>query len=295
MTREPTILLGVGATKAGTTWLFNHLSGHADCHLRTIKELHYFDTLENGGFRHQLKVQRTFAAKLAQRALTVTGPQALPLAQKRRDVAEWIAILAAKVENLPAYLGYLKDGCGARPVVADITPAYALLPVDRLRRMAGMAGDVRFVYLMRDPVARLWSHVRMMAERASKSADAVPDAAFAVLERILDGETSGATERGDYIGALTRLRAAVDPRKLLVMFQEDMLSAPGLGRLSAFLGIRTGEADFGKRVHEGRALAMTDAQTRRAQVLLKPQYDFVAQQFPALPEAWRRNMDEGLQ
>ena len=135
----------------------------------------------------------------------------------------------------------------------------------------------------------------MMAQRASKTADAVPEAAFAVLEQILDGETSGATDRGDYIGALTRLRAAVDPRKLLVMFQEDMLSAPGLARLSEFLGIRTGEADFGKRVHAGQVLAMTDAQTQRARALLKPQYDFVAHQFPVLPEAWRRNMGEGLQ
>ncbi|MDZ4094019.1 MAG: sulfotransferase [Paracoccaceae bacterium] len=290
--QEPTILLGVGATKAGTSWLFDHLAGHPDCHLRSLKELHYFDTLEHGNFAGRLKVHRALAAQLAARAGAASGQAVSRVAARRADVADWMAVLAQRVENLSAYLAYLTHGRGARHLVADITPSYALLPVARLRAMAGMAADVRFVYLLRDPVARLWSQVRMLAARASASADLVPEAAFALLDRILDGATSGATERGDYVGAVTRLRAAVNPARLLVMFHEDMLSPAGLARLSAFLGIRTAAADFGKRVHAGPVLAMSDTQIARARVLLRPQYDFVASQFPVLPAEWRRNMGE---
>ncbi len=292
MTHAPTLLLCVGATKAGTTWLYEHLSAHPQCHLRAIKELHYFDTLENCGFTRQLKVQRAFAARLQKRLGVVQGEQAERVAQKLRDVKEWIGVLAARVEDVPAYLSYLSGGRGARPVVADITPAYALLPEDRLRQMAGMAPDVRVLYVMRDPVSRLWSHVRMLASRAAEGADRVPDRAFALLDRILAGETSGATERGDYIAALTKLWAAVDPKRLLVMFQEEMLTGAGLARLCAFLGIAPATADFGSRVHAGPALALSDSQRNRARALLRPQYEFVARHYPDLPGAWRRNMGE---
>lgn len=291
MTADPTILLCVGATKSGTTWLYDHLAAHPDCHLRAIKELHYFDTLANGTFDRQIKVQSAFEAKLRARLALAKSP-AVTMA-KHADVTQWLAVLRQRALNLADYLAYLTGGRGDRRLVADITPAYALLPEETLRRMAGMASDVRVLYLMRDPVSRLWSHVRMIARRAVQSADAVPDAAFALLDRILDGETTGAVDRGDYISALTKLRAAVDPTRLKVMFQEEMLTGAGLAALCAFLGIRTMPADFGKRVHAGVDLAMREDQKARARALLRPQYDFVARHYPDLPANWRKNMGEG--
>jgi hypothetical protein len=285
-------MLCVGATKSGTTWLYDHLAGHPDCHLRAIKELHYFDTLANGGFDRQIKVQSAFEAKLRNRLAVAKSP-VITMA-KHADVTEWLAILRQRALNMRDYLAYLSGGRGDKSLVADITPSYVLLPTETLRQMATMASDVRVVYLMRDPVARLWSHIRMVARRAVKSADALPDAAFALLDRILDGETTGATERGDYIGALTRLRDAVAPSRLKVMFQEEMLTGAGLASLSAFLGIRTIPADFGKRVHAGVDLAMRDDQKARTRALLRPQYDFVARHYPDLPANWRKNMGEGL-
>lgn len=292
MAQDPTILICVGATKAGTTWLYDHLAGHPDCHLRAIKELHYFDTLENGAFSRQIKVQNAFAEKLSKRLLKLEGAAAERAAQKRLDVAEWLAVLSQRVENVADYLAYLTNGRGPRQLVADITPSYALLPEARLHSMAAMAPDVRFLYLLRDPVARLWSHVRMLAARASRSADGVAEAAFRLLDRILDGQTSGATERGDYVGALTRLRTAVDPAKLQVMFQEDMVSVAGLEKLCQFLGIRPHPADFGLRVHAGPVLSMSDTQYARARALLRPQYEFVARHYPDIPASWRKNMGE---
>ena len=41
---DPVLLFGIGATKAGTSWLHRYLAGHPDCALRSIKELHFFDT-----------------------------------------------------------------------------------------------------------------------------------------------------------------------------------------------------------------------------------------------------------
>ncbi|QYK39884.1 MAG: sulfotransferase [Paracoccaceae bacterium] len=285
---EPTILLGVGATKAGTTWLWDHLAAHPDCHARAIKELHYFDTLENNTFGRQIKLQEARAEKLA---ASGRGDAALQ-AQRRADVAEWIAVLRRRVEDIPAYLAYLFGGARAgRRLVMDVTPAYASLPEQRLRQMAGMAADVRVLYLMRDPVSRFWSHVRMIAERMTKVAAEVPDAARALLDAILDGRPSAAVDRGDYAGALARLDAAVAPGRFLAMFQEDLMTAPGYARLCTFLGIRQGNPDFGRRVFASAPVEMTDAQRARLRALLAPQYAAVARRH-TLPAAWRQNMDE---
>jgi hypothetical protein len=98
-------------------------------------------------------------------------------------------------------------------------------------------------------------------------------------------------DRGDYAEAMLRLSSAVQPAQLLVQFMEDLISAPGVAQLCEFLGIRPHPGPVERRVHEGVPLGLDAARRARARVLLAPQYEFVAQLFPALPEAWRRNMD----
>lgn len=293
MTTEPTILFCVGATKAGTTWLYDHLAGHPDCHLRAIKELHYFDSVESGSFKRQLQLHRTYADTLRKRLVKAEGKSLKRATQKLQDVMAWHDVLVQKSENIAGYLSYLTQGREGRVLVGDITPSYATLPAGRLAQMAALAPGVRFVYLMRDPVSRLWSHIKMVARRAANAADAVPEACYALLEQVLDGARSGMTDRGDYAGAIARLNAAVEPSRLRVMFMEEMMTPAGMERLSAFLGIRPVEADFSRRVHAGPVLAMSDDQMRRARALLRPQYEFVARHYPELPENWRRNMGEG--
>jgi hypothetical protein len=294
VTKAPTILFCVGATKAGTSWLYDFLAGHPGAHLRAIKELHYFDTLESGGFRRQIVVQDRFAARIRGRISAVEGEALARATQKLQDVLDWQAVLALESEDTARYLAYLTGGQISQSLVADITPAYALLPHDRLHAMARLSPDVRFVYLMRDPVARLWSHVRMIVRRAGEVSERLAAACAAILDKALAGQEAGITERGDYAAALTRLNAAVAPEKLLVMCMETMLTPAGLARLCQFLGLEAREADFDAPTHVSPALAMTLDQKHRAAAYLRPQYDFVARHYPDLPANWRKNMGEAL-
>ena len=290
MTQEPTVLFCVGATKAGTSWFYHHLAQHPDCHLRTIKELHYFDMLETGKFARYQKMLAAQDAGLA--AMAAKRGHKADLDVRHQDLADWLAVVDRQREDIPAYLAYLNAGRMGRAVVADITPAYALLPETRLRRMASIASDVRFVYLLRDPVARLWSQARMLALRAVTDAADFPAKAIEQMSKILDDIANGKKDREDYVGALTRLSAAVPPQKLMVMFQDEMMTPPGLARLSGFLGISTRPANFARRVLEGAPLALAADLHERARAVLRPQYDFVARQFPNLPESWHQNMCE---
>ncbi|MEZ5754727.1 MAG: sulfotransferase [Paracoccaceae bacterium] len=290
MTGTPTVLFCVGATKAGTSWLYRHLHRHPDCHLRSIKELHYFDMLESGTQRRFRKLLRERIARL--RAAIADGNPRPSLERQLRDALDWKAVIGAEGENLDAYLGYLSEGRGARPLVADITPAYALLPETRLHRMAEVAPRTRFLYLLRDPVARLWSQARMLAARRMGDIAEFPALAARMMDSMLEAIRSGLRDREDYIGAISRLRAAVAPDRLLIQFQDDMMTVPGLSRLQAFLGISDIAGDFENRVHEGTPLALPDDLRARARAVLAPQYQFVARHFPDLPGSWRQNMTE---
>ena len=44
-----THLVGIGAQKAGTTWLARYLEHHPEAYVSPIKELHYFDAPRSPG------------------------------------------------------------------------------------------------------------------------------------------------------------------------------------------------------------------------------------------------------
>lgn len=277
------VFLCVGAAKAGTSWLHRQLSAHPECHFRTIKELHYFDAVENGKLAGELAKHRDQQKALLQRfTASGTAPgqaQALRLA----DRAAWMDVLEQGADT-GAYLDYLQDAAEAR-VVGEMTPAYALLPQARLAAMAEMAPDVRFLYLLRDPVERLWSHVRMIAARRDPKGHLHERRCARILKRVFSGEESQIVARADYAGALARLGAAVAPARLLVEVFEDVVHGDGLARICDFLGIARLAPDP-VPVHEGQTMAMTQEQRRAARDWLAPQYDAAQSALGRMPEGW---------
>lgn len=287
MTGAPSLLFCVGATKAGTSWLHDYLARHPDCHLRQVKELHYFDRLDLGANWARGDLQRRIARKEAALAAAGAG-DAIALAAELADLEAALRLLSGP-EDEAAYLGYLTEGRGVRQLVADMTPAYSLLSVARLRQMAGLLPEVRFLYVLRDPLARLWSHVRMIARRRG---GASPARAAGILGAVLAGREPAIALRSDYRGALARLDAAVDPGRLMVAFYEELLTAPGIAALCRFLGIAGRPADLGRRVHAGAALALPAAECAAALAWLRPQYDYVERRLGRLPDAWHRALTE---
>ncbi len=290
MNREPTFLFCVGATKAGTSWLYEHLYAHPECRFRTIKELHYFTMTETVHFDNALARGQAEIASLKDQAGDGWA------ARRLADLRAWQKVLRLRKVDLDAYRGFLTEGATDKRLVGDVTPAYALMPEARLRGLSAVGADVRVVYLMRDPLARLWSHVRMIAAR-SGAAD-FGAACTVQLSRILSGDLAGEGQgivaRGDYKAILPKLARAFDPAKLFVQFYEELLSLPGVARLSAFLGLTPAAAALDRKVHAGKSLAFPAALKAQALAFLRPQYDYVASQYGGLPAQWQANMEEGF-
>lgn len=268
----PRILFGVGATKAGTSWLYDWLSGHPDCHLRALKEVHYFNTLEAKSEAVRLRDLLDERAALEARGGSTRRIEA---------ISDCIALFRGSGH----YLDYVMRGRRRQSVVGDVTPAYGLLPVSRLRDMRDL-GTTRFLYILRDPVARLWSHVRMIARRRDPAGTATSDRAGRILRRTFDGQEDHITVRGDYRGAVTRLTEAIPAPQRLFVFFEDLFSGRATDEICRFLGIAP-HPPLQAVVHAGPPLAMTDDQRSAARDFLNDQYSFVEQAMGRLPEAWR--------
>ena len=290
MADAPTILLGVGATKSGTSWLYRYLADHPECHFRTIKELHYFDALERGTIDRQID-DRT-RERDAIRARMASGKAGDAAAERLADREDWLSVLGAGREDADAYLSYLDRGGDGRRVVGEITPSYALLSEDRLRAMAGLGGrDVRMVYLLRDPIERLWSHVRMIAGRRSDDGTVTQKRCDRILKRTLAGEEGEISARGDYRAALTKLSRAIDPARLLVLVFEELVTGDAVARLCAFLGIASRRPDLAP-VHAGQPMRMASDQRRAARAWLVEQYDFVPEALGYRPASWAYDLPE---
>ena len=274
------MLFGLGAPKSGTSWLNGYLAGHPEVFVPPMKELHFFNSVD-GNLSGRLRRLEEKRVKLEERVARHGKGQ--------MDLSDLEAVRALTEDGSDAaYLAYMQDGAQGRKVMADLTPAYGLLSLERLRRMQKMANS-RFIYLMRDPVARLWSNIRMNAVRMVQKGEASDLAATCkgLLNKVLGGKSPALQQRCDYQGTLSRI-AALDPARVLIAFYEDLFTSETVTRICDFLEIALRPADFGTRINAGQAVVLADADRARAAAYLKPQYAAVQAHMGRLPAQWKQ-------
>jgi len=259
-----------------------------------VKEAHYFDTFEAEAQEKQIAA---FQQRLIEMRATHAAAKADDIKWKVRNMDRrigemegLIAVLGDNRRDDLAYTSWLMQGAENAKLVADMTPAYASLPQYRLNRMLRMSPTTKFVYLLRDPIDRLWSHARMQAKRFQQSGEDYAQKANNILWRVVNkGAETHITERGDYPAIVDKLRRIVPPGQLLVQFMEDLFTPGGLQKMCDFLGIPYRDADD-TRVHAGDAVTMRDELRPKVAAFLQDQYDWVATHVGPLPTHWQNNL-----
>ncbi|MBO6790183.1 MAG: sulfotransferase [Dinoroseobacter sp.] len=284
---DVTLLFGIGATKAGTSWLQFFLERHPQVHLWVHKELHYFDTLDEKNLMWQM--DQLCEKRMGLRLKMKEAPDQETRKRLRFEVGEidrWLGVLARDKEAPGAYLSFLKKGRAGKPVVGDITPAYALLSEERLQMMYRLNPATKFVYLLRDPISRLWSNVRMMAGWGGGSENEISDRANRIFDRWSKGKEEALGARCDYAGPLSRLTKVVPEADRFIGFYETLFSKETVDTLCRFIGIDGMEAPLERRVHVSARIEMDAGRRAIAAERLAPQYDYVQTMFGRMPERW---------
>ena len=297
MSDKPTFFFGVGAQKAGTTWLHRYLSKHPDVHFRSIKELRYFGPETHAQFKRQAKRLRE---KMNQKGgRKIAASEAEHLVKRNRmttDCAEFLELIASNEIDVANYREYLLKGRGNLQLVGEITPNYALLSQEKLKQIASVGDDVRIIYLIRDQVARLWSNIRMIHNRNKPSN--LADLCTNGLKHILAGEISKSEgrmfARSDYTMTIANMRQVFAPSKFKVLFFETLMRDEGAAEVTDFLGISRRNGDYAE-VNVGEKVSYPEVLRGPALKFLRSQYEYVAENFPDLPAVWQKNLMESQQ
>jgi hypothetical protein len=221
-------LLGVGAQKAGTTWLWRQLSKHPLYRNLGKKELHYWDKLL------RLDSKNLRDEELIHSFMTDESVEFVTSRNRHRyfdPIQRAQAVSHGKHQT--------------QPMVADITPAYAGLPrgVFRLIREELESRDVdyRVIYFMRDPVARIVSAFKMGKRRRKQTPLQVLQ--NAVWNRTLDeelirfGRSWGCQYRTRYEITVANLRVVFPADRLFFGFTESISDPQQIADLSEFLDL----------------------------------------------------------
>jgi hypothetical protein len=235
-TRVGTFLLGVGCQKGGTAWLHRYLEASPQVDPGFRKEYHVWDGLDlpSGRLARERVMQQARRAATALEAGEPAHAEALLRASFYADADVYFDYFASLLR--PAEIR----------LTADITPGYAGLSVDRLagirdgfehRRVRPVA-----VYLMRDPVERIWSAARMDLRRQG-----YPEPAADRVLRMHTREMYAARTR--YDETMARLERVFPRDSIFYGFYEGLFDRDTLRGLCSFLGIDFHEPDFERQVN----------------------------------------------
>lgn len=183
--------VGIGAQKAGTTWLYEMLRLHPDIAFPAGKEVHFWDHHYGRG-------------------------------------NAWYRSLFERSES-----GNRKTG--------EITPAYAILPEERIRECREHFPDVKLIYLIRNPIERAWSSAKMALKRAEMEIHEASDQWF-----IDHFRSRGSMLRGDYELCLRNWLGSYPANQMLVCLHDELRTGPEklLRRCLQHVGVSPDDYDW---------------------------------------------------
>ncbi|MFT7391571.1 MAG: hypothetical protein ACI9ZH_001801 [Paracoccaceae bacterium] len=240
--------LCIGAQKAGTTWLWEALRRHPGVFTPPVKELHHYDHRHTPANRAWTGLHLRRAVR---RALRWHVNHAAPF---DRAWIDYLIDLADRDPFTPAWYARAFARAPAGAVRVDITPEYAGLPPEGVAEVLADNPDVKVLHILRDPVERALSQLRMGFAGAKLAApdDAAWRAALAGADL---------AERSDYARHIA-VWDEVAPGRVRRLSFDDLTGDPArfLGRVERFAGLDPGPrpAGLGAAVHASAHMSAPD-------------------------------------
>lgn len=271
MDERPTFVLGLGCMKGGTTWLHDHLARSPACAAGYRKEYHVLDSVD--------------VPELAwmRGRILLRAREQLEAMEAGREADASFLHQAGMIADPGLYAGYfgslLAAHEGAR-FTLDLTPNYGLLGAERLvwvrEQFAAIGIRTVGLLLLRDPVERIWSQIRMQQRR--RPGHHVGESSDLVLERF---EQPQYAERTRYEHTLAALDASTGREDQYVGFYERLFDEAELARVCAVIGIDPHRADLETRRNASPKSSELPEETQRVVAQhFAGTYRAVAERFP---------------
>jgi hypothetical protein len=294
--RDATLFIGLGAARSGTTWLASRLDEHPEILFSPIKEMHWFDIDRRREWFERMVIARRSAEVAARRR---RGE-----AMGAREAAHLHRLsLRSDADYMHFFLSRLRPEHRA---FGEISPSYALSGPKMIARMYALHTHVRFLFVMRNPADRLWSHLKMRDVRLRQREARVrghsrpTGPAGDPPERMPSFDLPGMGKvraAGDYRRTLTTAWGVAPRDHVFTCFYEDLTSPERcdevVGALCELLGVAPSNmsARLVDRANPTDGIA-PEGDLRRDLVQSQAEvYRWAAAELPALPPSWERDLD----
>ena len=157
------------------------------------------------------------------------------------------------------------------------------MPARGVRHAMSINPNLRVLIIVRDPIDRIWSHMRMHVKTGHLKFN---------LEQALNGELSMGPYMGytNYKDSITRWQSMCGQGRLKVLCYDRIREAPQevLSEILEFIGLpgATTRADLTKIIFSGKPLEMPVELRAKLLEELKPQYEFLHSFFPEKVDHW---------
>lgn len=274
-----TFVLGLGCQKGGTSWLYDYLAESPEYAQGYKKEYHLFDCLD-------LEVQQKL-----RRAQLDRAARSIELAVRGESFRAGRVHWAAMYGDPDLYYDYFAGLLGPDHVSAtgDLTPAYGMLSAERVGdiRRRFLDRNVRTVgiFLMRDPVERVWSQARMYERQGVRRRGG---SAEDVVARFAQDSRFALRTRYDH--TLRVLDEVFEPDDRFVWFYEDLFREDRLREVCDVAGIafRTGDLETRSHASPKAGSTLPEDIVRSVAEHHREVYHAVAERFPEqdLAQLW---------
>ncbi len=212
--------LGIGANKAGTSWLYQQLKKHPEIWMPPIKELHFFDRSPRYPSPNTLDksspITRIFGSNPWERSRVRSNLRTITqlLSTRKFQEAAWWCKWTFGYYSEQWYQSLFSQGrsylaCG------EITPAYSILESNDVVRINTLIPDVKLIFMVRNPIDQVWSSVRFDVNRGKL--DLSLDSEEQIISYL---KTRKRTPRGNYEQTLENYLKHFDSQQILVGFYD---------------------------------------------------------------------------
>ncbi|MGB2011228.1 MAG: sulfotransferase domain-containing protein [Akkermansiaceae bacterium] len=253
MINKKTFILGVGAQKCGTSWLHSQLVKNPSIDMGFTKEYHVFDAL-------YADVCSDSRIQLINAVLEKNEKGILGTNHKKNANATRRLAFIDNTESYFDYFDYLYLRNSKIQAVGDITPSYSVLDhraYQHIKNGLEQRGfQVKVILLMRDPIERVWSMVRMgrriLVENGKLSKSSEMDALNSAYK------SAACVLRTSYDRTIKELERVFTNDNIYIGFYERLFSDDYFNVLQSFLGMKLKSPDTAFHVNRSPKEATLD-------------------------------------
>jgi hypothetical protein len=140
--------------KAGTTWLYSILSTHPEICFCEEKEVHYFSHIH--GVQPSLELEKRIARfKQFANSLRAEDYNSRWVQRRMSWFTKWL-----REPLTDKWYRELFPIMASERYMADFSNLTALVPREGWNHIRSLSNKLKVIYIVRDPIERLWSHVK---------------------------------------------------------------------------------------------------------------------------------------